>query len=59
MPDPADPLMKSDGRRWMTPEEVEERATLNVANTATALRRRVASELARTNGTGPSSGVAH
>jgi hypothetical protein len=53
---PWDPLMKADGKRWMTADEVLERQELNVANTATALRRRVEQETARANGATPPSG---
>ncbi len=45
-----DPLIKPDGKRWMTPEEILERHELNVANTATALRRRVQAEASKANG---------
>lgn len=38
--------------RYMTPAEVEERDSLNIANTASALRARVVAELAKENGHG-------
>jgi hypothetical protein len=36
--------------RFMTPEEVFERAELNVKNTTESLRKRVLQELAKSNG---------
>jgi hypothetical protein len=46
-PNTPDPLPKFKGKRYMRPDQIQERLSLNMANTAGALRKRILAELTK------------